>query len=427
MPRLPGGPATDLPHCPRPGHASRRVTKDGRYGSPERQLFRCLGNVINERTGEVRGYHRFAPETPRVMTASGVCDTCESEVHTHAGPLAGRTWGFPLREVASAFVAVGTGASYAQAADRSRVASRRQRLKRDRGGPLVAEWLDLLGPVVLDAYAESAWPETLVLDRTWFMVKNKRTGAQSLAFNVLGAYGYTPDGKGRVWGLYATHHATHLEWEEFLRTLDVSVPPRLVVCDGDEAIINAVRAVWPPAPGDALSVPFVKRCELHLHRNGLDAMAQDNIGGHLSYMRRRLGTAFLRSEGWDELVDRSQGYTATQSWLAGIAADVSAQVAVRHLLPQHHSTAALDQALGRVRDFLDSRSFVLRNKRRTNALLGLVRNHLNGIDVERHYFQVLRDHLDTSGGRLPSQRTGYDRDAGPRTDRADRVPASLRA
>lgn len=402
------------------------MVKDGRYGDPQRQLFRCVGPAVSPRTGKVRPFHRFAPETPRVMTESGVCDVCESQLHTHAGPLAARTWGFPLREVAGAFVAVGTGASYTQAADRARVAARRPRVARERGGPLVAEWLDMLGPIVADHHQEAAWPETLVLDRTWFMARNRRTGDEALAFNVLGAYGYTHEGSGRVWGLYATHRGTQVEWEEFLRTLDVTVPPRLVLCDGDEAIINAVRAVWPVTPGPSFPTPFVKRCELHLHRNGIDAMAKDRIGGHLHYIRRRLGTAFLRSEGWDELVEESAGYASTQGWVTGIAPAVSAQVAVRHLLPQHHSTAALDMALGRARDFLDSRSFVLRNKRRTNVLLALIRNHLNGIDVERHYYQLLRDHLEASRGQLPAQRSGYDSAAGPRTDHAKRAAASLR-
>jgi hypothetical protein len=74
--------------------------------------------------------------------------------------------------------------------------------------------------------------------------------------------------------------------------------------------------------------------------------------------------------------EKAAGFASTQRWLAGIA-DVGVQVAVRQLLPAHHSTAALDTALGKVRDFLDSRSFVLRNKRRTNLALGLIRLHLN--------------------------------------------------
>ena len=96
----------------------------------------------------------------------------------------------------------------------------------------------------------------------------------------------------------------------------------------------------------------------------------------------------------------------------------------RHLLPAHHSTAALDQRLGRVRDFLDSRSFVLRTQRRTNLLLGLVRNHLNGADSERRYVAQLRAHLDQV--TVAPQRSGYDTAAGPRTPAEDRLRASLR-
>lgn len=155
-------------------------------------------------------------------------------------------------------------------------------------------------------------------------------------------------------------------------------------------------------------------------------MAKDHIGGWMHPMRRRLGSAFLRSEGWDELVDQAVGFVHTEAWLASIA-EVEAQVAVRHLLPAHHSTAALDQALGRVRDFLGSRTFVLRNKRRTNLTLGLIRLHLNGVDIERDYGTRLREHLDTTGGVLPAQRAGKDTGAGPRTDARDRAVASLRS
>jgi hypothetical protein len=218
--------------------------KDGAYGSPPRQRSRCVGPVVNEKTGEVRRFHRFTPPLPRLMSPAGVCDVCDSALHAHTGPASSRTYAFPVREVAAAFVAVGTGASYARAADRARVAVGRLQLGGEQGGALVAEWLDLLAPVVLDAHAERAWPETLVLDNTWFMVENHRTHRQTLAFHVLGAYGY-PAGarRGRVWALHASHQATQADWEAFLRTLDVSEPPKLVITDGNAAIGNAVRAV----------------------------------------------------------------------------------------------------------------------------------------------------------------------------------------
>src|SRR5665647_1887570 len=62
MPRLPGGPATDLPACPRPGHEARRVVRDGRYGTPPRQRFRCVGPD---------GFHRFVPDAPEPLARRG--------------------------------------------------------------------------------------------------------------------------------------------------------------------------------------------------------------------------------------------------------------------------------------------------------------------------------------------------------------------
>lgn len=156
-------------------------------------------------------------------------------------------------------------------------------------------------------------------------------------------------------------------------------------------------------------------------------MAADQIGGHLHWMRTRLGTAFLRMEGWDELVEKADGFAGTQAWLAGIAGFAPTQVGTRHLLPAHHSTAALDMAPGRVRDFLDSRSFVLRNARRTNLLLAMIVNHLNGVDVERDYYRLMRERLDAVGGRLPAQRGGGDKGTSRRVERAKRAVASLRA
>ena len=95
--------------------------------------------------------------------------------------MASRSYVFPVREVAAAFVAVGTGASYLQAADWARVAAGRERLPGGRGGALVAEWLDLLAEIVISPHAEQQWPETLVLDSTSFLVTNPRTGTQTLA------------------------------------------------------------------------------------------------------------------------------------------------------------------------------------------------------------------------------------------------------
>ena len=74
LPRLPGGPAKGLPSCPRPGHDERPVVKGGQYGSPRRQRYRCVGLVVDPKTGKVRPFHRFVPPLHRQAVAVAVGD-----------------------------------------------------------------------------------------------------------------------------------------------------------------------------------------------------------------------------------------------------------------------------------------------------------------------------------------------------------------
>jgi hypothetical protein len=105
---------------------------------------------------------------------------------------------------------------------------------------------------------------------------------------------------------------------------------------------------------------------------------------------------------------------------------VLAQVTARTLLPAHHSTSALDTPLGTVRDYLDSRSFVLRNQRRTTTMLGLIRLHLNGTDSPARYATALRAWLEAHHGTPAAQRTGYDAGTSRQLPAAARQVASLR-
>jgi len=113
-------------------------------------------------------------------------------------------------------------------------------------------------------------------------------------------------------------------------------------------------------------------------------------------------------------------------WVQDNDAQVLAQVTARTLLPAHHSTAALDTHLGTGRDYLDSRSFVLRNQRRTTAMLGLVRLHLNGTDITARYATALRAWLEAHHGTPGAQRTGYDAGTSRQLPAAARQVASLR-
>jgi len=76
----------------------------------------------------------------------------------------------------------------------------------------------VLGPVVVAPHAETVWPETVLLDSTWFMVTNQRTGDTSRAFSVLAAYGYESGADpSRVLGLPVALKQNQATWETFLR------------------------------------------------------------------------------------------------------------------------------------------------------------------------------------------------------------------
>lgn len=383
MPRPLTGPAQKLPECPRPGHASRRVTRDGVYGNPPRQRYRCTGEVVNPETGKISQFHRFTTPLPR-FTAEP-CEVCGNAEQCVSGPVVSRAYAFPVREIATAFIAVGSGVSYARAADRARMSVGRGHLGRGRGGALVAEWLDLFGPVILNAYAERAWPETLVLGGIAFTTKQRRGEAQSVAFNVLGAYGCAAGAqRGRVWALRASYRAEKPDWVEFLRSLDVSGAPRVVLADGEKAIGEAVHEVWPASVDQDIKQPMCTK------------------------QRSHRGVAGRRT---------SNGHRITA---------ISTSSPPPFSLPTSHSTTGLRRALVRIDDFLEPRSTGLRNKRRTNLALGLMRLHLNDMDIYRQYNQLLREHIESTAA-LPRQRGGKDMGSGPHTDPAQRTAPSLRA
>lgn len=182
-----------------------------------------------------------------------------------------------------------------------------------------------------------------MLDSTRSMVTNTWTGASSVAFNVLGAYGYPVKGGGRprVWSLAAYHRATHVEWEDFLRQLDTSTAPVLVISDGVDEIRNAVSQVWPGAAG-TLS-PFVLRCEHHLRVNAREDLQADGVALWGSSRMATLNDAFRSPEGWTAFkatVRRKQAHA--YQWVQANHAQVLAQVNARPHLPEHYSTAALD-------------------------------------------------------------------------------------
>jgi hypothetical protein len=396
------------PVCPR-GHdpETHRFVRDGRYGSVNpRQRYRCVAPD--------GAFHRFTPPLPRERTHGGVCLVCDTTVAAHAGPVVSRAYRHRLHLVAEALVAVGRGVSYTRAAQRARVAGGRDPLDGDSAGQMVAEWVDVWAPVVIEALAETEWPETLVLDGTDFFWTNARTRTRRRAFAVLTAYGYTGARQGRMWGAVASPTARAGDFVDLLTSLRLPAPPRTIVADDSRAITAAVRRVWPPAPGPSLPLPFLFSCEHHLRQGAEAALALHNAHPPQGRWMRRLDTAFRRDEAWDEFTTATAGFRHGAAWVQAHEPQLSVQTSVRHLLPAHYSNAAAEQLNAALRGMFERRSFALRNKQRTNLLLGLARLHLNNRDDVGTYHRVLREAAEAGAARpATAQRVNRDRRGAP--------------
>lgn len=378
-----GSGAQALPACVQ--HPESHVVKNGTYGigHERRQMFRCQ---------PVKGKaHNFAGAVPRLVSESHRCDHCENTVASHEGPRVARRYDFPVAQAAAALVMVGQGVSYTEAADRTR--ARNQRGRFDCGAQLVGNWTEVLSPVVAREFLETEWPETVVLDATWFMVKNRRTGDTNRAFSLLAVHGY-PAGqeKGRCWALRATTTRDEDQWAAILRGLPGQ--PKMVVCDGDQAIENAVGQVWPGA--------FIKRCEHHLRKSVMKQMETYGQTAYGSPEMALLNEAFHTPKDWRAFKNGVSGI-GVEAWVKRYDKLITEQVRRRAKLPDHHSTGAVDEELARVREFMEPRAFCYRNAERTNRLLELVRLRLNRCDDPLIYARAIRDHLDAHGGRLGRQ------------------------
>lgn len=304
---------------------------------------------------------------------------------------AARRYKFPVVQAAEALVPVGRGVSYTELADRLRVRSSRGRFA--NGAQLVANWVEVLAPAVAAESAETAWPETVVCDSTWFMVKNTRTGTTSLAFHVLAAFGYDAGAaKSRVLKLSASPRGSQTDSEALMR----SVPgaPVMLVSDDHDPGRNAAAAVWPAT--------FRKLCEHHLH-----ASVVTNLGtyGRAKYgdpLMELLNEAFTTPQAWEAFKTAAVGVT-TQAWITSHDADITDQVAQRSTLPAHHSTGAIEPVIAAVREFMEPRAFCYRNAERTNRMLELVRLRFNRCDDPLRYATAIRTHLETTGGQFSRQ------------------------
>ena len=346
-------------------------------------------------------FHRFAGVMARQVVNEAVCAECDNAVGRHQGPVVAHSYDYPVGAVGAALVAVGKGETYAAAARHARATTRRPPTARDDGGQLVANWVEVFAGSIISHYAETAWPETLLLDATAFKVPDLATGKQKLAFWVLAAYGY-PAGapRGSLWALMASPQGAQADWLRLLSVLDGA--PAMVITDDSGTAAAGARLRWA-----AEERPAITRCEWHLRDNALKLMVAHGLGA-ASAPRKLVASAFTSPARWQAFNHAATPHRNLAAWVARNDGVVTAQVARRQVLPAHHSLAAVEAALAHVGQRIERRAYLLRNEARTNLLLGLMRLDLNGPADERSYPSIIRRHLVACQGEPAPQLTIVD-------------------
>jgi hypothetical protein len=360
---------TKLPPCP--DHPGSSVRSDGRYGTPPRSRLRCF--YLDE-DGVQRKHGLRPPPKP-----AGRWDELPGGRYT-------------VNEVATALADVARGVTYTEAARRAQVSHAWDTTESTPepsalDGRLVAYWLDRFSGPTITAYAETSWPQTLVLDSTEFLDTSAWTGDREQLFTVLAAWGY-PGGarRGRLWALEASPSDDKQAWLRFLRQLPGR--PEMVVYDSDKAIHAAVKRKWPTVP--------IHLCEHHLYVNAKKRLREDGQEGWGNTYRTLLAAAGQSPEGWAafrQAVHAVPELTKTGKWVRHWDRQMTAQTGRRATAPPHYSTGALDPQIAVVRQLIERRVWTFRNLARMNALLGLVRLHVNRRDVPADWAELLADHL----------------------------------
>jgi len=399
-----------MPRCSR-GCESVKVVRDGvqRRGGRERQRYRC---VLADGT-----FHRFVGEGALSNTRGEghACGECDRPLETDGGPVVPLRGHYLVKEVATALWSVAGGVSYTEAATRVRrgawghAGEDRRADTTVASGQTVADWLARYGRAAAAPYAETEWPETLVLDSTRFMYVDARSGTSNQLFCVLAAWGY-PAGarRGRLWALRAYPLQDAPTWKDFLQRLPGR--PESVVMDRDYGAIGGAQAHWGRG---AKAVP-IHLCEHHLYAKGKEALKAGGHTGRGNPLQTALAGAMSSREGWDafhQLAQEAGG--AAGKWATHWDKRLRAQTRRRASIPAHYANGAIEAPLEEVRRILSSRRWTFRNAERMHVLLELVRVRYNRSATEADFATALRRGLTagplpvayiTTDPRLPGQR-----------------------
>ena len=133
-------------------------------------------------------------------------------------------------------------------------------------------------------------------------------------------------------------------------------------------------------------------CEHHLYNNAKKHLREDRQEGWGNTYRTLLAAAGQSPGGWAafrDAVPAEPTLAETGAWVRHWDEQMTAQTARRESMPAHYSTGALDPHIALVRQQLARRRWTFRNLPRMNALLGLVRLHVNRRDVTTEWAKLL--------------------------------------
>ncbi|MGD9570694.1 MAG: hypothetical protein AB7V62_02260 [Thermoleophilia bacterium] len=391
------------PRCPDPSHAGSRVVRAGWYGKPPhlRQRWKC-------EPANGAPPHRFAERLPRRAAWASHCSECSSQLDRWEGQAGPRGYLYDAREVAHALALVARGESYRRTAMRVRDHSRRSgwrvagtsgRRRGEATGQLVANWVDVFGPVVCEGLP-THWPERLVVDSVSF----RAGGVGGRALHVFVAVGYEPgDHQGGVWLMRPYPRKDAASWAHFFGLLEGR--PSLVVWDMDLAITAGIGLAFPPLSG--APAPAQHFCEFHVK-----AKLEDHLTALPSPhpVRQALVNALVSPADWDafERAVRQEDSTGTPlptalRFISSYGPQLKAQASVRWPVGPYSVGAAegVNRFLGQ---HLEDRVRVLGNRPRTELLLDLLTLGLRRQVRETSWAARVRRHLETRAGRARLQR-----------------------
>lgn len=329
------------------------------------------------------------------------------------GQAGAREYLFSAREVGQALALVAGGESYRHAGRAARIAAGREHREvtgtrwrpRDPNldGQLVANWVDVLGPIICEGELETRWPKRLALDSVEFRIDRGPHAGES--FHVFAAVGHDEPARPRVWRMAAFPHRTQADWEQFLTPLEGT--PRVVVTDFDTALRNALASVF-PREGDL--TPELRVCELHLRRRLDNALAPlEQHAEHPVVVASR--HALYHHDNW-ALFEQAARQAHENScpplpglvrWLGYYGEIASAQLRTRSSLGPN-SIGAVEAVLRQVERAFLGRSQSFGNRARLNFLLDLMTLHANGDADPRRWADRLRERLHTRAGTPPQHR-----------------------